>query len=73
MHRTQQVLSITEVGSYICGRQNESPCAAKDEKAHTRFLGAGPPLVLCLEIGEGIGGEARLDECECEDDTADDS
>jgi hypothetical protein len=73
VHRAQQVLSIPEVGSDIGGRQNESPCAAEDKEAHARFLGAGPPFVLCLEIGEGIGREARFDECECKDDTADDA
>lgn len=53
----------------IDGRQENRPSSTKDEETHTRFFGEAPPLVLLLEVDEGIDAEDQFGHCECEDDS----
>ena len=72
MHSIQQVLDGTAVDGDIQRGQEDGPRAAEDEEAHASLLSLGPPLVLLLEVDEGVDGEDHLGDGEGEDDGEED-
>lgn len=46
------------MGGDVGAGQEDRPRTAEDEKPHAGLFSAGPPLVLPLEVDEGIGREA---------------
>ena len=60
VQRVERLGPPVEMQADICQGQENGPDAAKDEKAHARLFRAGPPLLLLLEIDEGVDGEAQL-------------
>lgn len=75
-HRVQSVHQVLHLAA-MCQRVDEGqenrPSRAENQKAHPRFLGEAPPLVLFLEIDEGIDAQDQLGHCESEDDAEDDA
>lgn len=72
MHGTHQVLDGTEADGDIQRRQEDGPRAAEDKEGHACLLGGRPPLVLLLEVDEGVDGEAHLGDGEGKDDAEED-